>query len=193
VLLTDSTLFRADVAARDIPAALLERHDALASLGVTELACAEPIAAGQGRVGGVELDEEGGRIFVRAFVAEGARPCVALAGGMFLVRRSHLASLGAIRKVEHPFELRCEVVRLSHRLHREGARLGVAVALAAADRRWNVAGPVRHASLRAVEADLALGRWGQRSPAARPMKAAVTPEVWASIRPGLELLCDSRK
>ena len=195
LLLTHSGAFRADAAATDIPASLLHGHDALAALGVAELPCAEPIAAGDGRVRGVELDDDAdaGRLYLRAFAPGEAWPCVALAGGMLLVRRSCFASLpGRWKAVRHPFEFRCQVVRLSHRLHREGARLGVSVALAAGDRAWNVEGALRHASLRALEADLGLPRWGQKVPAARPMKAVVTPQVWASVRPSLETLCDSR-
>ena len=148
-----------------------------------------------GNVRGVELDDDAaaGRLYARVFVPHGHWRCVALAGGMLLARRSHvLRVLSSLRPVGHPFDFRCEVVRVSHRLHRVGARLGVCVGLAVADRQWSIEGAMRHASLRALEADLGLPRWGQELPSARPVKAAVTSELWASVRPGLEVLCDSR-
>ena len=194
LLLTHSG-FRLDVASLDVPSALLQAHDALAGLGVAELPCAEPTAAGEGNVRGVELDDDAaaGRLYARVFVPRGHWRCVALAGGMLLARRSHvLRVLSSLRPVGHPFDFRCGVVRVSHRLHRVGARLGVCVGLAVADRQWSIEGAMRHASLRALEADLALPRWGQELPSARPVKAAVTSELWASVRPGLEVLCDSR-
>ncbi|HEX5130495.1 MAG TPA: hypothetical protein VFV90_12155, partial [Usitatibacter sp.] len=195
LLFTHSGAFRLDVAAIDVPSELLQAHDALAGLGVAELPCAEPIAAGEGNVRGAELDHDAaaGRIYARVFVPNGPWPCVALAGGMLLARRSCLVpALSSANPVAHSFDFRCEVVRISHRLHREGARLGACVALAVADREWNIEGAMRHSSLRALGAGLGLPRWGQKVPSARPMKAAVTSEVWASVRPALEMLCDSR-
>ena len=195
LILTHSGGFRLDVASFDVPSALLQAHDALAGLGVPELPCAEPIAAGEGNVRGVELDDDAaaGRLYARVFVPHGPWPCVALAGGMLLARRSRLLSLlPSVGAVSRPFDLRCEVIRISHQLHREGARLGVCVGLAVADRAWNVDGAMRHARLRALEAELGLPRWGQQIPSARPLKAGVTTEVWASVRPALEMLCDSR-
>jgi hypothetical protein len=194
LLLTHSGAFRADVASSTIPSSLLQGHDALAALGVAELASAEPIAAGQGNIRGVELDDAAttGRLYARVYVPQGAWPCVALAGGLLLARRSRLLPLLAPLRAGDSIEFRREVVRVSHQLHREGARLGVSVGLAVADRSWNIDEALRYSSLRTLEVALGLPRWGQKFPSARPMKATVTSEVWASVRPALEMLCDSR-
>jgi hypothetical protein len=194
VLLTDSSLFRGEVAAASIPATLLDRHDVLAPLGTAELGCGEPVAAGEGRVRGVALvdDAQVGKLFASAFVPRGGWPCVALSGGAMLVRRSRLDDPGReMRRASHPIDFRCTVVRLSHRLHLAGARLGVCVALAPADRVWTLDDAHRHAALRALEGDLGLPRWGKREASARPMKAALSAALWEAVRPALEELCDS--
>jgi len=117
---------------------------------------------------------------------------VALSGGAVLVRKAKLQALDrAPSRGAHAIEFRCEVLRLSRRMHAAGAKLGVSVALAPADRSWGLEGAPGQASLRAVEAELGLARWGQRQPSARPMKAALSPELWAALRPALEAACDS--
>ena len=190
-LLTDSGVFRSDVAATTVPAALLDRHDALAPLGTADLVSGEPIAAGEGRVRGVALVDDAQKLFASVFVPRGEWPCVALSGGALLVRRSALAGLRPeMRGAAHPIGFRCAVVRLSHRLHLAGARLGVSVALAPADRVWTLDDAERHAALRALEADLGIPRWGQGKPSARPMKAALGASLWAGLRPALEAVCD---
>ena len=78
----------------------------------------------------------------------------------------------------------------SHELFRNGARLGVACALAMADRTRELDLVAEYEAERKLEQRFGLDRWSQQGVAASPVKVILSRATWLKALPSLESICD---
>lgn len=175
-----------------IPAELLDRCDALAPFGVDALVNGSLACAGRGHASGLAMVAgDDARLFLDAWVPQGMGACVALSGPCILVRRAFIDRAALPwRSVEREVDFRFGLVAWSHELFRKGARLGVACALAMADRTRVPDLAAEYDAERKLEQRFGLDRWSRETVAASPAKAVLSRAAWLKMLPSLETFCD---
>lgn len=177
-----------------IPAALLESHDVLGSLGADALHRGDIFAAGRGHVAGVLAFAAAGadRIHCDLYRRDGFGSCVVLSGPVLLVRRKWLEGRDLTwRTAEREVDYRYGLQALSHELYCAGARLGLCTALATVETTTRIdLADERCAQLEWMRR-LGGRRWTQEQRSASPVRALFSAAAWITVVPRFARFCEA--
>ena len=179
---------------RTLPSDAIAECDALAAFGADAMPHGSLLAAGRGHTGGLTATADGNndKLYARLWVPHRMRNCTVLSGPLLLVRRLALDGHRLPRSsFKCDVDFATAVSQFTFELHRSGARLGIAAALAVplqadpspADQFQNDRALARETCMESVP---------QTDVAASALKAIIPTGAWPAFVRRAEQYCDHR-